>query len=285
MIRSSVFTYGFRFLAAIATFSVLGALVFAVDGDEGLIDNVVGPLTAGWKGGVGAHVGYVILVGIAVAAGGLAGVLVAFRDGEATSQAQVLGTEALPLTRTPTHVSFLPLIMALLVITALVGLTSSPGLFQASLFGMAGFGGAWTVRAWANRASGDDAANDQIYHRVIDPLRIPLISAGVVAFIAIGLSRLLLATDKTASILVFVVVATIIFGLAALLSARPSIDRNVLTLMLIVAAVALLIGAIVSIVVGQREFHHVGPAGAEESHTEEGAAAAPDAVVIIGATS
>ena len=67
--------------AAIATFSVLGALVFAVNGDEGLIDNVLGPLTVGWKGGVGPHVGYVILIGTAVASAGLAGVANGSRRG------------------------------------------------------------------------------------------------------------------------------------------------------------------------------------------------------------
>ena len=30
-----------------------------------------------------------------------------------------------------------------------------------------------TVRAWAERATGDDEVNFQIYHRIIDPIRVP----------------------------------------------------------------------------------------------------------------
>lgn len=291
MIRSSVLTYGFRFLAAIAGFSVLAGFVFAIDGDEGLTDNLLGPLTFGWKGGVGAHVGYVVLMGAVVAAAGLAGILVAFRDGDLTAQAQVVRAESLPLTRTPTAISFLPLLIALLVIAAIVGLTSSPGLFQASLFGMAGLGGTWTVRAWANRATGDDEVNDQVYHRVIDPLRVPLVSAAVVAFIAIGLSRVLLATGKIASTLVFIVVATLIFGLALLLAARPRISRDAVNLVVVVLAVALLVAAIIGVIAGQREFHHIGPAAEDHAPaagadaSEEGAAGAAARTVIGGRAS
>lgn len=291
MIRSSVLTYGFRFLAAIAAFSVLGAVVFAIDGDEGLIDNVLGPLTGGWKGGVGNHAGYLALIGAAAAAAGLAGILVAFRDGDYTAQSQVVRSESLPLTRTTTDTSLLPVVIALLVIAALVGLTSSPGLFQASLFGIAGVGGAWTVRAWSNRATGDDEVNTELYHRVIDPLRVPLVSAGVVAFIAIGLSRVLLATDKVASTLVFIVVATVIFGLAVLIAARPRINKDTLSLVVLVIAAALLVAAVIGVIVGQREFHHVGPAAEDHAPAEgagtadEGAADTSDPIAISGRAS
>lgn len=289
MIHSRVLTYGFRFFFGVALLSVVGAFVFALSGDQGVIDNVLGPLTLGWKGGVGSHVGYAVLIGTAVASGGLAAILVAFRDADAEAQAQAIQVESLPLTRPSTGASFAPVVAALLVVAMIVGLAASPGLFQASVFGLVAVAAVWTVRAWANRATGDDRTNAELYHRVIDPLRVPVGSALVVAFVVLGLSRVLLALPKAGSVAVFAVAAAVFFGLAILLATRPRMNQNVLTLVVLALAVAILAGAIVGVVAGQREFHHAEPgaehgteAGAEASN-EEGAAGVP--VVAPGASS
>jgi hypothetical protein len=152
----------------------------------------------------------------------------------------------------------------------IVGLAASPGLFQASLFGLVAVAGVWTVRSWAERATGDDATNAELYHRVIDPLRVPLASAAVVAFVVLGLSRVLLATSKTGSVVVFSAAAAVFFGLAILLAARPKLNKDVLTLVVLGLAAAILAAAIAGVVVGQREFHH-----AEPGHGAEEGAAAP----------
>ena len=58
----------------------------------------VGPVTLGWKGGVGDHVGYLVLIGGAFASACAAGIIVAFRDADPTAQSHYMGVEATPTT-------------------------------------------------------------------------------------------------------------------------------------------------------------------------------------------
>ena len=76
MLRSRAITPGFRLFGGISVLSLLGAFLFALgnniaNSDQGLIDSVVGPLSLGWKGGAGSHLGYTVLVSTAVASGGM----------------------------------------------------------------------------------------------------------------------------------------------------------------------------------------------------------------------
>jgi len=59
----------------------------------------VGPVSLGWKGGVGDHVGYVLLVGLATIAGATGLVLVAIRDADPAAQAELLGLDSVPAGR------------------------------------------------------------------------------------------------------------------------------------------------------------------------------------------
>ena len=273
MIRSRVFTPGFRLFFGIAVYAFIASFAFALgsnveNSDQGLIDDVLGPITAGWKGGVGSHVGYVVLLSTALTAGFVAFVLIAFRDADAESQAEVLQVESLPLTRAPYGASYAPIAAALLSVALLIGLVASTPLALAAAFGLFIVACAWTIRAWSNRATGDDEVNLELYHRIIDPARIPIVGALIVAFVVIGLSRVLLAVSKVGSIVVFSVAATLFFAIAVLLSARPKIGKDLLTIVVVVGAVLILAGAIAGMIAGQRDFHH----GGEGGHSEEGEA-------------
>ena len=61
----------------------IGTLYFAVQG----------ALTMGWRGAVGDHLGYVVLLSGALAAFTIGGFMVAFRDNDSTAVAEVAGTE------------------------------------------------------------------------------------------------------------------------------------------------------------------------------------------------
>ena len=73
-----MFTTGFKLYFGIAVGLFIAAIVhgYATGGGH------VGPLTWGWKGGVGDHIGYVVLMGLSVVSGTLGLVLVAFRDAD-----------------------------------------------------------------------------------------------------------------------------------------------------------------------------------------------------------
>ncbi len=270
MLQSRVFTPAFRFFAGLAVFAFVAALVVGFSSTvQSPIDRVLGPLTLGWKGGVGNHVAYVFFVGLFGLSAGLAGILVAFRDADAEAEAQVVHTESVPLTRAPVGQNFMPALAAFGFVLMLVGLATQTPLYATVglvLALVAGF--VWTLRTWAERATGDNSANAELYHRFIDPLRTPVIAILSVGVVAIGLSRVLLAVSKSNSVIVFGVVAALFFVVATVLALRPNSARSVTTVLVIIGALAVIIAGVFGAVHGERKFEEH-----NSTSTEQGALA------------
>src|SRR5688572_13605854 len=123
MLRSRMFTTAFRFFAGLAIASLLAALVVGFTSEtQAPMDRILGPLTLGWKGGVGNHLAYAFFTGLFAASAGLAGLLVALRDADPEAEAQVAHAETVPLTRAPAGNNYLPALGAFAFVLALVGL-------------------------------------------------------------------------------------------------------------------------------------------------------------------
>lgn len=261
MLQSRMFTTAFRFFAGMAVFALLAAFVLGVTSQSSaLVDRIVGPLTLGWKGGIGNHLGYTFFVGLFGVAAALAGVLVAFRDADPEAEAQVVHTESVPLTRAPSGANFLPSLAAFTLILMFIGMgTRSSGITLASLAVIIATGFIWTLRTWAERATGDDTVNAELYHRFVNPLRTPVVAIVSIAVVAIGLSRVLLAVSKTGSTIVFGVVALLFFGVATLLALRPKSGRSVATVLVVIGAIAVIAAGIAGAVAGEREIEHHDP--------------------------
>ncbi len=266
MLRSRAITPGFRLFGGIAAFAFIGAFLFALGAnvantDQGLIDSVVGPLTLGWKGGVGSHLGYTVLLSTAVASGTVAVLLQAFRDADPESKAEVTHVEARPLTAVPHGASYAPLAAALGGVGLLIGLAASTPIALASVFFLFCTAVVWTTRAWSNRLSDDDVANHERYEQLMEPWRVPILSLVVTAFVVLGVSRLLLAVSKLGSVIVFGAIATIFFVGAIIVASRPKLSRGAVTIVLLLAALIVLGSAIGGLVAGQREFKILGEGG------------------------
>ena len=266
MLQSRAFTPAFRFFAGLAVFALVAAFVVGFSSAvQDPIDRVLGPLTLGWKGGIGNHLGYIFFVGLFGLSAGLAGILVAFRDADPEAEAQVVHTASVPLTRAPVGPNFMPALAAFAFVVMLVGLATRTPLYATVglvVSIIAGF--VWTLRTWAERATGDETANTELYHRLIDPLRTPVIALLSIGVVAIGLSRVLLAVSKSNSVIVFGVVAALFFIVATVLAIRPSSARSVTTVLVILGAIAVIIAGVLGAVHGERKF--------EEHNAEEGQA-------------
>jgi len=102
-----MFTTGFKFFFGLTIALTIGAVAYGYStGGEH-----VGPVTLGWKGGVGDHVGYLVLIGGAFASACFAGIIVAFRDADPAAQSHYMGVEAIAPT-TPVTGSFWPVVGA-----------------------------------------------------------------------------------------------------------------------------------------------------------------------------
>ena len=280
MLSSRMFTPAFRFFAGLAVFSLIAALVVGfISETQSLMNRVLGPLTLGWKGSIGNHFAYTFFVGLCVASAAIAGLLIAFRDADPEAEAQIVHTESVPLTRAPSGTNYLPALGALAFVLLLIGAaTQSTGLMYAAVAVLVVVAFTWTLRTWAERATGDDHTNAALYHRFIDPFRVPVLSLLLIAVVAIGFSRVLLAVSKIASVWVFGLVALVFFLVAVLLALKPSSARWVTTAVVIIGILAVIAAGIAGAVIGEREIEHHGESG----HSTEGAAGpAPDAPIVI----
>ncbi len=277
--RASKFFYGaalLAFLAAVLYGFLTGASdhsgALAVFSKGDVVNSIVGPLTFGWKGWVGDHVGYSVLMGFAGVMAALGGFSTAFRDGNAEAIAQVEHVTGNPPVTVPIGLSYWPLVAAFGVGVTIVGLAVDPVFFVVGLVVLAIATVSWTVRAWAERATGDQTANRELRHTLMDPLEVPVLAVLTAAIIILCVSRLLLAIPQSVAVYVIIGVAIVVFGLAFLLASRPELKRSV------VVAV-LLIGGLVVIGAGI-----AGGVAGEQTHEESGLGATRSAVVVDSAS-
>lgn len=258
-----MFTWGPKYVFAISMSALLLALVYGVvtGGDP------IGAATMGYKGGVGDHLGYAILIGVAVAAQVLTWVLVATRDGDAEAMAVRAGSPTVPPVNPPADPSFWGPLSAFGVAAIVIGLSISRVYFYLGLAVLFVAGLMWLVQAWSDRATGDPEANRIIRTRVAGPFEVPMLSLLGFAVMALAMSRVFLAASVNGAVIAGTIVTLIIFGGAVILAnveVKPSILRGLLAL----GAVAVLAGGIAAAAIGERDFHH-GEEHSDEEHSDE----------------
>jgi len=227
--------------------------------------NGLGPVTVGYKGGVGDLLGYGILLtaGVLSILQGL--VIAAWRDADPQAQAEVAHLDHVPAVR-PVGVSYWPAVAAFGAGLVLVGLVWEPLLF---IFGLIVLGVVlveWTVQTWADHATGDPATNRRIRNRVMNPIEFPVGGVLAVAVVVIAFSRVFLAVSKDSAVVGAAVLASIVLVLGWVLAARPKLSANVVVGLLLVVAVAVIGLGVAGGIAGEREFHKIG----EEEEGEHG---------------
>jgi hypothetical protein len=276
-----MFPTGSKYFFGLGFFALVAAMVYgAASADHAVnLDTFVGVMTFGYKGSVGDHAGYSVLVGLAGACFFLGCVTAAFRDADAEAVAQVAGVDSLPEVVPPGTASYLPIITAFAVGVVVVGLVAGAVFVSFGLIVLAFMIVEWTVKAWSDRATGDPAVNQAIRNRLMYPIEVPVLAAAGIAFFVLSIARLLLVMpDKVGSYLVFGLVPVVVLVGGWLVTSRPHLNRNLLTAALLVGGLAVLASGIVGASVKERELEHHEE---EEEHEGEGSLAplAPDAPI------
>lgn len=246
-----MFTWGSKYLFAVAGASLLGAALYGLISGGGLI----GVVSLGYKGGVGEHTGYTILVAVAIVSTFLAALNFMFRDGDAETAAEAAGVDHVLAVATPRTPSFWGPLAGFGVACLAVGLAVSQAFFILGVVVLAVVTLEWMVLAWSDRATGDETVNAVIRTRTLGPLEIPMLAMLGIAVVVIGLSRVLLAVPAAGATAVAAIVAASVFG-AAVAMAKSNASRSVITGVIAIAAVAVLAGGIVGAVVGERDIAH-----------------------------
>lgn len=254
-----MFKTGSKFLYGVAAFGFLAAIAYAIatstgtlDGDDA-IDKVLGPITLGYKGGVGDHIGFTILVTLSAVSFALAVFLSALRDADAEAEAQVVGLETVPDAPTPSRANYWPVVAAFSAASVVLGLAVDSSLFVIGCVGLTIAGAEWAISAWADRITGDPAVNTSIRNRMMHPIEIPVASVLGIGVFVIAISRILLALPKNGSYLIFGIVPAIIFGVGILIVTKPKLSRSVIAGMLLFGGFAVLAGGVAAAIAGERE--------------------------------
>jgi hypothetical protein len=260
-------TTGFKLWFGIFV-AAFGAAVFAgytSGGDE------TGPLTVAWKGAVGNHVSYGLLISVAAVAFGLALFSIAFRDGDAEAAAELLGTETAPPAQRPVGGSWWPIFAALGVGATAVGAVVHPAVFVIGVCAVAAIAVEWTMTNWSEKLSGDRAHNAAQREKLLRPVEIPVLGTLGVGVLVLAMSRVLLASSVNGAVVVATVVGVVVLCGAIVISRNPNLPRGMVQGVLLIGFVAVIVAGIVTAATGEREFHQKGGGEhATDTQSEDG---------------
>lgn len=255
-----MFTTGSKWFLGLGLFALVLAAVYGwTTGGE-----LLGPLSMGYKGGVGDHLGYTLLTATGLTSLFLGLVSIATRDADPDALAAVAGAEEPPATVPPAHPAYWPVVGAFGAALVVLGLVISSVVFVIGLVVLGAVLIEWMVLAWSDHATGDPAANKAIRDRLMSPLETPLAGFLIVGGVVIALSRLMLTTSKLGAVGAATALGVVILAVAAALAAKPRVSRNVVAGVLSVSALAVVALGVVSAARGERTIEH------HEPHLEEG---------------
>lgn len=264
-----MFTPGFRLFFGFSLAAVAAAAVYGVaSGSAGEteyfavlnVETWVGVLSLGYKGGIGDHVGYVVLMGFAVLSALVALFLVAFRDADAESVGELMDDGQTPEPQTDLEANYWPAVAAFGLGAMIVGLATHATIFVIGLVIVGAAIFEWMMAAWADRATADPVVNRNLRNRIMRPIEYPVTAALGVAVLVLALSRVLLTVSQFSAVMVAGVVATVIFFIAVYFAMAPKVNRSVIAGTVAVVCVGVLVAGVITAAMGSRDFHHKAPA-------------------------
>lgn len=124
--------------------------------------------------------------------------------------------------------------------------------------------GGWLAHVWTEHPSWAPRVQERVRWRLVMPIGLPLATFFLTLFVAITMSRLLLAISKNAAVWVALVVATALLATFAWLALRPRVRSSVVTGLTALGIVSAVGAGIAGAVSGEREFHQAGHAEGHE---------------------
>ena len=249
-----MFTTGSKWFLGLGTLSLVLAAVYG----WGTGGTLLGPVTGGYWGGVGDHLGYTLLVSMGVLSIVVGIVALAARDADPVALAELAGTEDAPQAVAPAHGAYWPVLGAFGAGLVVLGLVISNVLFVAGLLVLLGVLVEWMVLAWSDRATGDPETNKVVRDRLMAPFEVPLAGAIVLGVSIFAFSRVFLTTSKLGAVAVATVLSIAVLAVGVVLAVKPRLSANVVAGVLALSAVSVIALGVVSAARGERviEPHH-----------------------------
>lgn len=247
-----MFTTGSKWFLGLGLVSLVLAVAYGwTTGGNGL-----GPVTVGYKGGVGDHLGYGLLLSIGVAAVFLGLISLATRDAAPSALAELAGTESAPTEPAPGYPAYWPILAAFGASLVTLGLVISNVMFVAGFILLLAVLVEWMVLAWSDRATGDPATNRAVRNRIMNPFEVPIIGVLVAGGGVFAFSRMLLTSSELGAVAVASVLGVVVLAIGWLFAAKPRISPNVIAGILVLLAVGVVSAGVVSAARGERVIEH-----------------------------
>jgi hypothetical protein len=256
-----MFTTGSKwfFGLGVVSFVLAAAYGWSTGGDR------LGPVTAGYWGAVGDHLGYTLLVSTGLAATLLGITSLMTRDASPAALAELAGTDEAPPVVAPAHLAYWPVVGAFGATLVVLGLAISNVLFMVGCFILLAVVVEWMVLAWSDRATGDPETNRQVRRRIMAPFEVPLAGFLIVGVVVLAISRLFLTASSLGAVTAATILGLVILGLGVLFATKPTLSPNLIAGVLTVAALGVVTLGVVSAARGERTIEHH-----EDEHGEEG---------------
>lgn len=226
--------------------------------------NRLGPFTAGYYGGVGDHLGYTLLVSIAVGSVLLGLIAVLTRDADPRALAEVAGTEVAPEAVPPAYPSLWPLVGAFGAALVVLGLVISNVMFMVGAFILLAVVVEWMVLDWSDHATGDAETNHLLRRRIMGPFEVPLAGFLLAGGAVVAFSRILLTSSSMGAVAVAVAIGIVVLAVGSLIALRPNLSHDTVVGVLCILALGVVVAGVASAARGERfiEPH-------SEEHSEE----------------
>jgi hypothetical protein len=235
---------------------------------------LTGVLLFGLLGGVGELTGYIVLVGTSALLAGLGAATSILRDADPDQQARLVGADRAPAVAPASSPSYWPVLGALSLVLALVGLVASPVLFVIGALGALVVTLEWMVTAWADRATGDPATNRHIRDQLMRPLEMPVGAALGILVVVVSFSRVFLALEARTTSIIAIVLGAIVLGVGFFIAYRPHLPKDLIAGLAVLGALLAIGAGIAAAAAGPRDFEHHEPSHgeADDSHESVGPA-------------
>jgi hypothetical protein len=273
-----VFTPGFKLFGGLAALGLFGAFIYGLSSGDatgpdyfGFVDRnaIIGLVSLGWKGNIGAASGFMVLIFMSMSAALIGGTAVAFRDADVESVAELGDTPSvMPLAQRPTAPSWWPATTAVGLGVLRIGLVmETKAYWIIGLVLLSAVAIEWALTSWADRSTGDATTNLALRDRVGAAFEIPVIGLALGGVLALSVSRMFLWATGNAAVIIAGVVSVLILAVAVLAVFRPQVGRRTLGAIVGIVAIAVIGLRVVSAVIEPRLGHH----GAEhgEDHGAE----------------
>ena len=269
-----MFTPGFKLFGGLAAIGLLGAFVYGLSSGDasgpdyfGFVDRnaVIGLISLGWKGNVGSGLGFIVLLFMSLSAALIGGTVVAFRDADVESVAELGSTPSvMPLAQRPTSPSWWPAASAVGIGVLLIGLVMDTNAFWIiGLAILAVVAVEWALTAWADRSTGDAATNRALRDRVGASFEIPFLGVALGGAVALAISRIFIWATGSAAVIIAGVISLVVLAIALLAAFRPQIGRRTLGGIVGITAAVIIGLGILTASIEPRHGHH-----SEDDHGE-----------------